>query len=100
MIRASQMICVSLISAGNPACDVFPSGVELEIVLELLTFTPSMWLSEFHYGTQQEYCIPCLDRACLNDQFWDSRSSMVTVRSVSYFSIVTPGYMIQRQQDD
>ena len=34
------------------------------------------------------------------DRFWESHSSAITVRSVSYFSVVTPGYMVFRQQDD
>ena len=100
MHRASREICVTLASAHNAACEVLPRGVLLEVVLERLSFTPALEIPDFEYGGDAAHCVACLDHACLFDRFWESVSAHVTVRSVSYFSTVTPGHIVQRQQDD
>ena len=33
MVRSSNQICVQLMTANNPACAIFPPGVEIQIIL-------------------------------------------------------------------
>ena len=97
MIMQTSEICVNLISQQLPNCNVFPAGVEVQVMLNKLNFQPNIFVSDFNYMNPREICMRCADPSCAHMVFHESSAGVVTVRSVSHVSVVATGRVSRMQ---
>ncbi|CAL5995738.1 Conserved_hypothetical protein [Hexamita inflata] len=94
-------ICVQLISAGNSSCKKLPKGVKVSVELDNLSgfYTPTGYFSDFDYSSTTELCVSCLNQACIDNVFYESKTASVVIESYGYKAPVSIGVVVREQQD-
>ncbi|CAL6015983.1 Conserved_hypothetical protein [Hexamita inflata] len=98
MYEDENKMCVVLSSQNNSKCNVFPKGIELTIILDILyPYKPKEYFDNFNYSSTSELCLTCDSVTC--PLFWKATRASFLISSMSHETSTPAGAVLRLQTD-